>query len=275
VGAQGALRRGGGVMKRFAIFSSYGNDSVALIQLMAEHDLGAQSYVVYTNTGWAAPYWAERVARGSAWATSLGFECLELATKGFEKLVVEPGKGRTFPTGQRKFCTEILKIEPSRNWLRQVDPEGHLIVVIGKRRAESQQRAGTPVGIPSSYNHDGRFLWHPLAEFDDISRDAMVAKTPMELLDHRSDECEPCIFSSRADLRRVTPEKIDTIRAMEASTGRTMFRAKAYAGAKGIDEVMRWAWSNRGEFRPAKTCVDDGADGDVDDGGCETGMCGS
>jgi 3'-phosphoadenosine 5'-phosphosulfate sulfotransferase (PAPS reductase)/FAD synthetase len=34
---------------RYALFSSYGNDSVALMQLIHEHGLANQTYVVYTN----------------------------------------------------------------------------------------------------------------------------------------------------------------------------------------------------------------------------------
>lgn len=262
--------------RRFAIFSSWGNDSVALVQLMHEHGLANQCYVVYTNTGWAADWWPDRVFDGEQWATSLGFQCVEIDTIGFHDLVVLPGKGRTFPTGLRKFCTEKLKIEPAKRWLSEVDPEGHLICCVGMRRAESTKRSGKEAGYPCSENHGGRFLWHPMIEWSDEARDQMVLKTPMPLLPHRSDECEPCIFSSRADLRRVAPEKVDLIRQMEQSTGRTMFRARAYAGAVGIDEVMRWAWSERGEFvpKPAPTYVDDGEDGDEDDGTCETGMCG-
>ena len=260
--------------KRFALFSSWGNDSVALVQLMYEHGLAEQCYVVYTNTGWAAPYWAERVARGMLWAESLGFDCIELSTMGFEQLCREQSDGGRFPSGRMKFCTRHLKIFPSVKWLNEVDPNHDLICLVGKRRAESFARSLAPAVIPVSTNHDGRLLWHPLVEFSDESQNAMVLKTPMELLPHRSDECEPCIFSSREDLRRVTPEKVDIIRAMEQSSGRVLFRPRAYAGAVGIDEIMRWAWSERGQFKPAETYIDDGDDGDQDDGTCDTGMCG-
>lgn len=262
--------------KRFAAFCSWGNDSIALLQLLHEHGMAEQTYVVYTNTGWAAPYWPERVERGTAWAEGLGFTCIELTTKGFEDLCMGESDGGRFPSGRMKFCTRQLKILPAIKWLNEVDPQHHLICVVGKRRAESLQRSSAPAALPVSANHDGRFLWHPLVEFSDEDRNTMVLKTPMELLPHRSDECEPCIFSSRADLRRVTPAKVDTIRRMEQASGRTMFRPRAYAGAVGIDEVMRWAWSDRGKFvpKPAPTYVDDGEDGDQDDGTCETGMCG-
>ncbi len=259
---------------KYALFSSYGNDSIALMQLIHEHGLTKQTYVIYTNTGWAAPYWAERVQRGMKWGRSLGFDCLEIETKGFEDLCMGESDGGRFPSGKMKFCTRNLKILPGERWLNQVDPGGRLICLVGKRRAESLARSEAPAVIPVSGNHGGRFLWHPLVEFSDADRDALVAKTPLELLPHRSDECEPCIFSARSDLRRVTPAKIDTIRSMETSSGRTMFRPKAYAGAVGIDEVMRWAWSDRGKFKPAVTYDSEGEDGDLDDGTCETGMCG-
>lgn len=263
--------------RRFVLFCSWGNDSVALVQLMAECGLASRCYVVYTNTGWAADYWPERVQRGSAWATTLGFECVEIGTVGFEELCRGESDGGRFPSGRMKFCTRNLKILPAVKWLNSVDPNGNLICVVGKRRAESQARANAPAAIPDSANHGGRFLWHPLVEFSDESRNLMVLKTPLELLPHRSDECEPCIFSSRADLRRVSRHKVDTIRAMENDIGRVMFRPRAYAGAKGIDEVMKWAWSERGQYRPPDldtSYTDERTDGDIDDGGCETGMCG-
>lgn len=244
------------------------------MQYMHEYGLAAQTYVVYTNTGWAAPYWADRVTRGEVWGRSLGFDCIEIATKGFEAICRGESDGGRFPSGKMKFCTRKLKIEPAIQWLAQVDPDKHLICLVGKRRAESLARSRAPAVIPVSENHSGRFLWHPLIEFSDEARNEMVARTPLELLPHRSDECEPCIFSSRADLRRVGEDKVNTIRQMEKDSGRVLFRPKAYAGAVGIDEVMRWAWSDRGKFKPAATYVDEGDDGDQDDGTCDTGMCG-
>lgn len=47
-------------------FTSYGNDSIALIQWLREHNgEGVEVTTLYSDTGWAAAWWAERVERPS------------------------------------------------------------------------------------------------------------------------------------------------------------------------------------------------------------------
>lgn len=110
----------------------------------------------------------------------------------------------------------------------------------------------------------------PLAEFDDEARNALIERAGFEVLPYRSEECHPCIFSARADLRRVAKERVDQIRAIETDLGVTMFRPKAYMGAKGIDEVMKWARSERGQYRSPELEreVEEEAD-------CDSGFCGA
>ena len=57
---------------RFVIFSSYGNDSCALIQWAHEWQLEGVA-VVYSDTGWATVGWEARVTEKEAWVRSLGF----------------------------------------------------------------------------------------------------------------------------------------------------------------------------------------------------------
>jgi hypothetical protein len=279
-------------VRTFAVFSSGGNDSIALLQLLHEARTyswprnSARIIAVYSDTGWAAPYWAERIAKLEAWCAERDIEHVTITSKGFEDLVRGEGNrlgeapGR-FPTGKQKFCTRQLKILPAQEWLKAADPAGEFICVVGVRRAESERRKDTPVIVPFSEHHGWRQLWHPLAETDDADRDALLERAGWEPLPHRSDECEPCIFSARADLRRVGPEKVDLLRQMETDTGKTMFRPRAYAGAVGIDEVMRWAHSERGQFKPREVSPEemfqDGglADGGEEpEGGCESDWCG-
>jgi 3'-phosphoadenosine 5'-phosphosulfate sulfotransferase (PAPS reductase)/FAD synthetase len=259
--------------KTFIAFTSGGNDSVAMLQLLIEEKLPQTDRVIalYTNTGWAAPYWAERIERISSWLSGQGIIHVELQTKGFENLVRTEGnrKGEPpgrFPTGKEKFCTRQLKILPAQQWLNSLDPEGQFICCVGVRRAESERRAHAPAFIPRSENHGGRSCWHPLVEATDETRNVFVSRTPIDLLDHRSDECEPCIFATRADLRRVGDPKVATIKAIEEDTGKTMFRPAAYAGARGMGEIMKWAWSDRGKYKP-----DEGEEVLQD---CESDWCG-
>lgn len=251
----------------YVVFSSYGNDSIALLQLLREHRLPEQRTVavVYSDTKWANGDWDERVVQASRWAESLGYFTARTEPElGFADLV---RKRKIFPRGRAQFCTSELKIVPAQRWLEAHDPERRAVCIVGVRRAESQRRAGTPPFVPISDAHGGRQLWHPLVEFSDESRDALVRRAGWDVLPHRSEECA-CIFSNRSDLRRFSEDKIAEIRGLEqelaADGSRTMFRPKAYAGAKGIDEVIRWARSERGQYR---------ADQD-DEPDCDSGMCG-
>jgi hypothetical protein len=62
----------------------------------------------------------------------------------------------------------------------------------------------------------------------------------------------------------VSDARAAEIEQLERDVGRVMFRPKAYAGAEGIREVLRWAHSDRGKFQPQ---VDDEPD-------CDGGFCG-
>jgi 3'-phosphoadenosine 5'-phosphosulfate sulfotransferase (PAPS reductase)/FAD synthetase len=247
----------------FVLFTSWGNDSIAAAQLMHEYGLPRHRRCValFSDTGWAEPAWLDRVAAAEAWAQSLGFATHRTQSVGFAELA---RKRKTFPRGLMQFCTGELKIEPAKRWLEHHDPERIAVAVNGVRRAESQRRAQTPVFVPVSDSHGGRSLWSPLAEFSDEDRNALIARTPFELLPHRSLECSPCIFSSRADLRNVSEERVAEIEQLESEIGRVMFRPKAYAGAEGVREVIRWAQSDRGKYKPTAE----------DEPDCDSGFCG-
>jgi 3'-phosphoadenosine 5'-phosphosulfate sulfotransferase (PAPS reductase)/FAD synthetase len=158
-------------MRTYICFNSGGNDSIATLEFMVLNELPKKARVVslYNNTGWAAAYWADRMAQVSAWCADRGIEHVELATKGFERLVLDGDAGTIrFPNGMRKTCTERLKILPAKRWLDGRDPEGAAICVLGVRRSESQRRAQTPIYEPISINHGGRALWKPLAEYSEL-----------------------------------------------------------------------------------------------------------
>jgi len=231
---------------------SYGNDSIAMLQLMHEYGLKDVS-VVYSDTGWSSDAWAARVTVGEAWVRSMGWEAVRLASIGFEASVLNHTVAGMFPTRLVKFCTQELKVRPFLKWVTENDPDHRALVCVGVRRAESAARSGHPAFMPEKDN--GRHVWHPLIDFSDADRDGMVAKTPLELLPHRSDECAICINSNRADLRRASAADIARVAALEAAVGRPMFNPAKYAGAEGIHEVKRWADSERGKYRPPNGSV--------------------
>ena len=227
------------------ISSSYGNDSVAMIQWARENALENVS-VVFVDTGWSAPGWLDRVARMESWVESIGFTPVHLAAATpFEELMVMK-KG--FPSQRYQWCSAMLKGIPFLNWIDEFDQDGDAIVMIGKRREESRERENTPEFIEESEYHGDRRVWHPLYLHTTAMRDELLARAGFEPLGHRSKECAPCINSNRSDLRRLSEDDIARVEALEAKVGKTMFRPKRHGGAKGIRRVIAWAYSERGKY---------------------------
>lgn len=222
------------------ISSSYGNDSIALIQWAHENNLH-DVHVVYCDTGWSAPYWPQRVIEGERLASSYGFKCVQVKSLGMPELV-RMKKG--WPGNGQQFCTAHLKGLPFLQWIDGADQECHAVVLIGKRRAESEKRKNTPEFILSSEHHGGRKIWHPLFQHSDEQRNELLARAGFEPLPHRSLECNPCVNANRADFLRLTPAEIERVNNLEAEIGKPMFRPKRF-NAMGIHGVIVWAKDGR------------------------------
>jgi len=183
--------------EKYVISASYGNDSMAMIQWAHDSMLTASGdvTVVYCNTGWAAPGWDIRVTQGEEFASKCGFNVVSLSSMGMEELVrFKMG----FPGHGSQFCTAFLKGLPFLNWIEEFDPDCKSVVMIGKRRAESEARKNTPQFIESSEYHGGRVVWHPLYAHSNQERDQLLQRAGVSKLPHRSDECSPRSFCTCA-----------------------------------------------------------------------------
>lgn len=80
---------------QYVMFTSYGNDSIALMQWAHERGL-RDVHTAFSDTGWAAPWWMERVEQAEAWARSLGFTPHRIASEGMEALVA---RKKAWPRG--------------------------------------------------------------------------------------------------------------------------------------------------------------------------------
>lgn len=222
------------------ISSSYGNDSIALIQWA--HEMGLQDVTVaYCDTGWSAPWWPQRVDKGEALAKSYGFQTHRCVSMGMPDLVRQR-KG--WPGNGMQFCTTHLKMVPFLEWIDEADPERKAVVLIGKRRAESAARRETPEFIESSEIHGSRKVWHPLYMHSDAERNAILDRAGFKPLPHRSLECNPCVNANRADFQRLTNGEIERVSDLEVEIGKPMFRPKRF-GAIGIHGVVIWARDGR------------------------------
>lgn len=252
---------------KYAIFASYGNDSVALIQWAHEHALD-DVHVVYSDTGWAADWWPARVEKGEAWARSLGFATHRTASEGMEGLVMRKKAWPRGGGGKYQFCTAALKKEPAQAWLEANDPEREVTCMVGVRREESANRADAPEWVTESEEHGGRELWQPLVRHKEAERDALALKSPLPLLPFRSKECYPCVNTQKAELRHLDESTRYRVWRIEQASGtnskgneRVMFSPARHGGAVGIDAVIEDAKHDMSDLFQTATC--------------ESGWCGS
>lgn len=248
---------------KYVISSSYGNDSLAMIQWAREAGLQWVT-VLFVDTGWAAPGWLERVAECEQWVSSIGFTPVSIkSTMSFPDLMRHKNG---FPSQRYQWCSGILKGLPFLGWIDEADPDGKSIVMVGKRREESAERAKTPEYVYGGEYHGGRTLWHPLYLHDTAARNELLARAGFDPLPHRSKECSPCINANREDLRQLDEPEIARVEALEADVGNVMFRAKRHGGAHGIRRVIAWAYSERGKYDDRQETLFSG---------CSSGYCGS
>ena len=135
------------------LFCSYGNDSIALIQWAHERDL-EDVVCLYSDTGWSASWWADRLAKGEALAQGYGFTTARTESEGMLELVRRkrgwPGAG-----GQGQFCTAELKVILALKWLNANDPKKEGAAVTGVTRSESMHRSDAPEHVTESERHGG------------------------------------------------------------------------------------------------------------------------
>lgn len=222
------------------ISSSAGNDSLAMIQLSIEREI-PDLHVVFCDTGWSAPGWMQRVEKIHAYAEKHGIKTHVVKSIGMEDLV-RMKKG--FPGNAQQFCTAHLKGVPFLQWIDEEDKDYKAVVMVGKRRAESEARKDTPEFIYDSEYHGGRTLWHPLYLHTDAQRNDLINRAGFEVLPHRSLECNPCVNANRQDFLRLTSGEIERVNDLEVEIGKPMFRPKRFS-ALGIHGVIQWAKNGR------------------------------
>lgn len=250
----------------YFLFTSGGNDSVALIQWAREKNL-QDVHVVFSHTGWAHPDWRNRLVEVENWVKQIGFKYHETHSIGMANLI-RNHKG--WPRQGLQFCTTELKILPSHALMTSLDPFAEATVLIGVRREESENRKNFPEFTEKSFAHDMRDCWAPLVEYDEAMRNKLLLNCGFEPLPHRSRECYPCINENRGGLKSLDEETIIKVELLEKELGftskgkpRTMFRPYRHMGATGIRQIVKWAKSKFGKFDP-----NDGTGKDCDGGRC-------
>jgi len=250
------------------IFSSCGNDSVALIQWAIDNNLD-DLVVAYSNTQWASKEWPARVEEVKGFVEKAGGTFHEISSEGMSALAK---RKKAFPANGMGFCTYELKILPALNWLDIVDPEKKATCYTGIMRIESENRKNYPEKTKNSPNHGGRTLLCPLAKFTIGQRDDLLNKAGFDVLPYRSKECSPCINATLKDIQNLDERDIIKVITLEDDLGvgersgkpKYMFRPHRMGGACGIREVKERADHGGGSYSPLQD----------DMFGCDSGFCG-
>tara|TARA_Y100000310_G_scaffold142402_1_gene141886 strand:- start:16042 stop:17037 length:996 start_codon:yes stop_codon:yes gene_type:complete len=234
---------------RYVVACSGGNDSIALIQFMLDNHAPDTFLVLYNDTGWAREDWPDRIENVRSALKKIGVSFATTVSMGFKELARDR-KGFPMPASAMQYCTSELKTGPTMKFLRENDPKGLWTVVTGRRREESNNRAGLAMLEEETRVYEGRDVYNPLVMHNEDARDVLIRKFGFEPLPHSSMECFPCVCSKRDDFKMLSeyPERIIEIKNLEIELGhtrngkpRTMFRPYRSGGGIGIEQVMKWA----------------------------------
>lgn len=198
---------------------SGGKDSGAMSLWL--HELGIEHDRVFMDTGWEHPDTYEYL-RGPLTA-ALG-PITEI--RGDLTMIGLVTKKGMFPSRQRRFCTEELKVFPMQRYIAARVAEGlDVLNAVGIRRAESRARSAM-----SEWDWSEGFdceVWRPLIawseqEVIDIHHRHGLRPNPLYLRGATRVGCFPCIMANKAELRLIAdtaPEYIDKVRELEAVVG--------------------------------------------------------
>ena len=251
------------------IFSSCGNDSVALIQWAIEN-ISDEFVVAYSDTQWADASWVARVDRVKSMVEFAGGEFITIKSEGFSDLV---RRKKAFPANGMAFCSYELKIKPAMEWMESFDPKAKATCYTGVMRIESKERANWPEIIGESPNHGGRTLVSPLATFSVDGRNSLLSRAGFDILPHRSMECSPCVNATIKDLQQMDEADVIKVIDLEIEMGvgirsgkpKYMFRPHRMGGASGMASVKKRADQGGGKFSELQE----------DMFGCDSGFCGN
>lgn len=133
-------------------------------------------------------------------------------------------KKNRFPSTKARFCTQELKMKPTKEYLDNLMREGYEVVAIsGVRAAESPDRRDLPEWSDPMESFFGIKEWRPLIAWSLVDvflihKKYDVPLNPLYEMGAKRVGCFPCIMSRKSEVRNIAknfPERIDYIRSQE------------------------------------------------------------
>lgn len=131
-------------------------------------------------------------------------------------------KKQMFPYKQARFCTQLLKLEPSKEFIQKL--VGNILSVNGIRAEESDERKEYNEFGGANETYHGHTEWRPLLEWkiEDvflIHKKYNFPLNPLYGMGFSRVGCFPCIVYARKNeirlIANVFPERIDLLREKE------------------------------------------------------------
>jgi 3'-phosphoadenosine 5'-phosphosulfate sulfotransferase (PAPS reductase)/FAD synthetase len=151
-----------------------------------------------------------------------------------------------FPSGNRRYCTEELKVRPMGAYVDSLDVDA--INTVGIRAEESEARRLMPEweDAPSASFIDAE-VWRPIIAW--TLDDVVAIHQRHNIMPNRSYfggskrvGCWPCIRSAKAEIRNIAdidPARVAIIRDLEEIVG-TRMQARADAKGKTLESLPHW-----------------------------------
>jgi 3'-phosphoadenosine 5'-phosphosulfate sulfotransferase (PAPS reductase)/FAD synthetase len=277
-------------MKHIITFSG-GKDSLATI-CWAMKNLPFDSWeIAFCDTGWESHITYQHIKDIEAWT---GKNIIVLHSKKYKDFVDLCIKKGRVPSTKARFCTEELKVKPMIDYILSLNCD--VVVYQGVRWEESESRRSMKKNDeyfrfyfePYKMNKKGEPVYHtynkkriiaytnaysvdvcrPIIEltanevFDMIFASGLKAN-PLYYMGFSRVGCFPCIMCRKDEIRLIVEkfiERIDEIRTLERTLGRTFFPPKyipekycknVFINKRGlktsfpaIDEVVRYVTGN-------------------------------
>jgi 3'-phosphoadenosine 5'-phosphosulfate sulfotransferase (PAPS reductase)/FAD synthetase len=221
-------------MKRIISFSG-GKDSTALI-LWAKENLD-EFDTIFCDTGWESDETYEYIQYINLML--LNGKLIVLHSKDYSSFEDLSIKKQRIPSSQARYCTEELKLIPTKNYISQYLPvlcsefePPEVEIYVGIRADESEARKDLPERTWSDFYNC--FLNRPLIYQNveyvfDLHKKYGVKPNPLYSKGFSRVGCYPCINIRLPELRQLfirDPQRIDKIRELERNVGRSFFSPK-------------------------------------------------
>lgn len=149
------------------------------------------------------------------------------------------------PSGNRQFCTTLLKLEPIRDWMNSVRGDAEVILYLGIRAQESLKRSRLPEKEFSDYYDcliERPILKWKTEEVFAILDKHGVERNPLYAAGMHRVGCYPCINTNKSELATLPDWVWEKIKEWEKVAQVHWFKPFLVPGKArpSVDDVKKW-----------------------------------